>query len=271
METMTLGCSTLGFRHDSLDTALAEIAAQGFDVVDIAMYPGYCPHFNPVTASAAEKEALREDLAARGLVVAALNGGDGLLGDAASRERQIAFVQAGLDLARQLGAYSVTTQSGVEPAPDQWRDMAKVVAPDLRALGDYAQALGLDLTIELHKSMLMATGQQALDLMSLVDHPNVGVAIDPSHATYAGEDVAEIARSLGGLVKHVHLRDGSGKNILVVPGDGTVDFVALARALRAIGYQRPAVIELEYEQATAAQVRPDLARAKTFLEAAFAD
>jgi sugar phosphate isomerase/epimerase len=71
-------------------------------------------------------------------------------------------------------------------------------------------------------------------------------------------------------VKHVHLRDGIGKNILVVPGDGTVDFVALARALREIGYARPAVIELEYAQATAEQVRPDLARAKAFLEEAFA-
>ena len=60
--------------------------------------------------------------------------------------------------------------------------------------------------------------------MALVDHPQVGVALDPSHATHAGEDVAEIARKLGDRVKHVHLRDAVGKNILVVPGDGTVDF-----------------------------------------------
>ena len=47
-ETMIpLGCSTLGFRFDPLDVALSEIAAQGFHLVDIAMYPGYCPHFNP--------------------------------------------------------------------------------------------------------------------------------------------------------------------------------------------------------------------------------
>ena len=265
-----LGCSTLGFRHDSLEVALAEIAAQEFQQIDIAMYPGYCPHFNPLTASDAEKEGLRGQLADRGLTVATINAGDGLLGNAADRERQIAFVQASLRLAQALGAYGATTQSGVEPAPGQWLDVAKGVAPDLRALGDYAQALGLELTLELHKSMLMATGQQARDLMALVDHPNVGVALDPSHATHAGEDVADIARSLGELVKHVHLRDGIGKNILVVPGDGTVDFVALARALRAIGYERPAVIELEYEQATAEQVRPDLARAKAFLEKAFA-
>ena len=161
-------------------------------------------------------------------------------------------------------------QSGVEPPPGQWLDVARIVAPDLRALGDEAAALGLELTLELHKSMLMATGQEAGDLMALVDHPAVGVAIDPSHATYAGEDVAAIARALGPLVKHVHLRDGRGKDIMVVPGDGTVDFADLAAALEEIGYQRTAVIELEYEDARAPQVRPDLARAKRFLESAFA-
>jgi sugar phosphate isomerase/epimerase len=78
----------------------------------------------------------------------------------------------------------------------------------------------------------------AADLMALVDHPAVGVALDPSHATYAGEDVAQIARTLGNLVKHVHLRDAIGQNILVVPADGTVDFTALACALGESGYRR---------------------------------
>ena len=77
-------------------------------------------------------------------------------------------------------------------------------------------------------------------------------------------------RALGGLVKHVHLRDAIGQNILVVPGDGTVNFAALACALDEIGYGRAAVIELEYEDATAAEVRPDLARPKELLAKDFA-
>ncbi len=75
---------------------------------------------------------------------------------------------------------------------------------------------------------------------------------------------------LGDLVKHVHLRDAIGQNILVVPGDGTVDFTALASALGDIGYRRAAVIELEYENATAAGVRPDLGRARDLLARDFA-
>ena len=150
------------------------------------------------------------------------------------------------------------------------RSRSGATLPDLRTLGDVASGIGLELTLELHKSMLMATGQEAADLMAMVDHPAVGVALDPSHATYAGEDVAQIARSLRGLVKHVHLRDAIGQNILVVPGDGTVDFAALACALNEIDYGGAAVIELEYEDATAAEVRPDLGRAKELLSADFA-
>jgi sugar phosphate isomerase/epimerase len=265
-----LGCSTLGFRLDPLDIALSEIATQGFHLVDIAMYPSYCPHFNPLTATAAETSALQAKLDERDLRVATLNASDGLLGIWEQREQALAYARASLQLAQRLGAYGVTMQSGVEPEPGQWLEVARIVAPDLQALGDVAADLGLELTLELHKTLLMATGQQAIDLMALVDHPAVGVALDPSHATYAGENVSLIARELGELVKHVHLRDGRGKDIMVVPGDGTVDFSVLAKTLQEIGYRRAAVIELEYADARAPAVISDLARAKALLARDFA-
>ena len=99
---------------------------------------------------------------------------------------------------------------------------------------------------------------EAADLTTQVDHPTVAVALDTGPATFACEDLTQIARSLGNLVGHVHLRDAIGQHILVVPGDGTVDFAALACAVDEIGYWRAAVVELEYEVATAAEVRPDL-------------
>lgn len=265
-----LGCSTLGFRFDPLDVALEEIAAQGFGLVDLAMYPSYCPHFNPLTATEDEQAALLALLARHGMRVATINATDGLLGIPAQREHALDYARACLRLASQLGAYGVTMQSGVEPPPQEWLAVARAVANDLRVLGDEASALGLELTLELHKAMLMATAQEAVDLMALADHPAVGVAIDPSHATHAGENVAAIARTLGPLVKHIHLRDARGKDIMVVPGDGEVDFADLAAALGEIGYDRAAVIELEYATARAPEVRPDLARAKTLLSQHFA-
>lgn len=264
-----LGASTLGFRHDSLDVALQEIKNAGFQNVDIAMYPSYCPHFNPFTASESEKEKLKTKIHDLGLKVATLNAGDGILGNPDHREIAINFAKATMQLAQKLGAYAITMQSGIEPKSEQWLEVAKGVTKDVRELGNYAADLGLDLTLELHKDLLMANTQQSLDLMELVNHPNVGVALDPSHITYAGEKADEVALKLGKHVKHVHLRDGIGKNIMVVPGDGTVDFAELALALKTIGYTRVAVIELEYETAKAEEVHPDLTRAKAHLEKSF--
>ena len=159
-----------------------------------------------------------------GFVLSTLNTGDGPFGDPARQQRAIDHARASLKLGQQLGVYAITIQSGVETRPDTWFEIARGVAAAMRELAVEAESLGLDLTVELHKEALMATGQQALDLMELIDHPAAGVALDPSHVTHSGESPAEVARRLGDLVKHVHLRDAIGQDILVVPGDGDVDF-----------------------------------------------
>jgi sugar phosphate isomerase/epimerase len=264
---ISLGASTLGYRHDPLDVALGEIAAAGFDLVDVAMYPSYCPHFNALTASEDQIVALEKALSDRGLKVAVLNSADGLLGVPSLRSAALEYARASLRLARRLGASGVTMQSGPEPGRgEDWRIIASSVVADFRALGDYSELLGLNITVELHKEMLMATSQQALDLMEMIDHPSVGVAVDPSHATFAGERAADVVRALGSLVKHVHLRDGRGKDIMVVPGDGDVDFSELSRSLLEVNYRGAAVIELEYEEAHPPQVTIDLRRAKEFVQ-----
>ncbi|MCD6028890.1 MAG: xylose isomerase [Thermomicrobiales bacterium] len=266
-----IGCSTLGFRFDSLDTALTEIQAQGFRRLDVVMVPSYCPHFDVLGSSENEQVELQEKLSSMGFALSTLNTGDGRLGDPARRQGAIDHARASLRLGQKLGVYAITIQSGVETPPHAWLDVARGVAADIRELAVEAESLGLDLTVELHKEALMATGQQALDLMELIDHPAAGVALDPSHATHAGENPADVARRLGDLVRHVHLRDAVGTNILVVPGDGEVDFPGFARALSEIGYGRVAAIELEYEHATAGTVRDDLARARPVIDEAFVD
>jgi sugar phosphate isomerase/epimerase len=264
-----LAASTLAFRHAPLDVALRAIAAQGFRTVDLVMIPSYCPHFDPTAATERDEAELQAVLGELGLSVAALNVGDGLLGIPEQRDRCIEFVEASLRLARSLGAYTVTTQSGAEAAPGGWAAAAAAIAEDVRELAARAAALDLDLTIELHKSMLVSNSTEAADFIGLVDRPNVGIAFDTSHAVHAGEDPRKAVEALGHQIKHVHLRDAEGTNILLVPGDGTVDFAGVSAALHAIPYTRPATIELEYEHATVATAQGDLARAAAVLGAFF--
>jgi sugar phosphate isomerase/epimerase len=260
-----LGASTLAFRHAPLEAALRAIAAQGFTTVDIVMIPSYCPHFEPTSATERDEAALEALVRELALTVAALNVGDGLLGIPEQRDRCIEFVDASLGLARSLGAYTVTIQSGAEPATGEWPAAAAAIAEDVRELARRAAELDLDLTIELHKSMLVSNSTEAADFVDLVDRPNVGTAFDTSHTVHAGEDPRKAVEVLGDRIKHVHLRDAQGKNILLVPGDGAVDFAGVSVALQAIPYARTAVIELEYEEAMVETAERDLARAAAVL------
>jgi hypothetical protein len=74
-----IGCSTLGFRFDSLDTALTEIQAQGFRRLDVVMVPSYCPHFDVLGSSENEQVELQEKLSSKGFALSTLNTGDGRL------------------------------------------------------------------------------------------------------------------------------------------------------------------------------------------------
>ena len=267
-----VGCSTLGWHFFDLETALNEIKSLGFPVIDIAMIPGICSHFDPALATPAEKETLKKRVRDSKFRVATLNTFKGYLGESDDRETAITYLRASLHLAQEMGAYGLCIQSGMPRAPGDWQRAAEALARDLCLLGDEAGPLGLDIAVEVHREMLISNSAEALKLMTMVDHPRIGITLDPCHVVYGGEDPAVVARELGGWVRHVHLRDAVGKNTEVVPGDGTVDFAALAASLDSIGYARPMMIELEYPAPAPklATISKDVERARNLMARIFA-
>jgi sugar phosphate isomerase/epimerase len=268
---MRLAASTLGYRHDTLNVALREIAGSGFTEIDIGAISSYCPHFDVMGANEAAATALEAEVADLGLKVMTLNTGEGKFGDPKSQDRGMEGMKKALVIAQRLGCYAITVPSGPEPQQlgETFSEVAGRAAPLFREVCDLAARMGIDIAVEIHKQALAYNTQTALDLAAKVDHPAFGFTLDPSHITHAGELTDRAARQLRGLVRHVHLRDAVGKVIMVVPGDGTVDFAAVAAALREIGYARACAIELEYEHARAATVTPDLWRAKALLSRSF--
>ncbi len=108
-----IGCSTLGYRFDTLDTALSEIQGQGFRRLDLVMVPSYCPRFDVLGSTQAEQDALQEQLSSMGFVLSTLNTGDGRLGNPANRKLAIDHARGCLKLAQNLGAYAITIPSGI--------------------------------------------------------------------------------------------------------------------------------------------------------------
>ena len=267
---MKLGASTLTFRRLSLAGALDRIRRLGFDTLDLCcIFSSYCPHYDP-TASANNNTVYLEDTLG-GLRVSTLqvamapwNSTDRIV-----RSAQLEFVAGSLRAARAVGAYAVTVQSGNKPRLDSdWSGAAQLVIEPIRIAARRAESFGVQLSLELRAGTLTETVEQAEKLLELIASPAVGVAVDTGCVAALGGDAAAVIERLGSRVQHVHLRDGKPGNPMLTPGDGNVDFAAVGRALRKIGYERVGSIALDWSQPPADPAE-ELRRARAHLGEAF--
>jgi sugar phosphate isomerase/epimerase len=76
--------------------------------------------------------------------------------------------------------------------------------------------------------------------------PAVGLNFDIGHQYCVGEDPAESVKRLAKWVRHVHLEDIAETRIHhhQIPGEGAIDFAAVLKAIRDIGYDGWVTIEL---------------------------
>jgi len=140
-----------------------------------------------------------------------------------------------------LGEYIWERQ--VIPPGEQWATGVK----HLKALGEYAAGLGLQIALELEpfKLSLLNDVASMVRFIDDVNHPAVRANIDVSHLCLAGVKAEELRR-LKGKAIHVHISDCDGKvHGDLPPGRGVVDFLPYLREIRDLGI--PAMsIELEY-------------------------
>ncbi len=260
-----IGCSTICFRKLSVDLALARIGSLGFRTADIGMVAGFCPHYDPYASTEAEDEKLAEMVRDTSLSISTLNVGRGALNDPSQKEEQKVFVQRCLDLARALGCYAVTMQPG-RPPMGKWDKDARSVAVDLSELGEYADGLGLMLTIEApHRGTLVTRVEEAKALLDMTESENVYVALDTSHVMRGGMQPSKAVELLADRVGHVHLRDALGDDILVTPGEGEVDYLSFHRSLVDAGYDHAAILELEYEDKNEDETAIETVKARDYL------
>ncbi|MBM3887820.1 MAG: sugar phosphate isomerase/epimerase [Verrucomicrobia bacterium] len=268
---MKLGASTLAYRRLPLAEALAHLRRLGFDTVDLGcIYPSYCPHFDPTAAGSSALMRIEDALA--GLRVATLTIGMAPWNspDRIIRTAQMEFAVGSLRVAKALGAYAVSVQSGTRPkTAAEWDNAAQQAAEAVRIVMRRAEALGVRLSVEIQWNALAETVEQAEQLLALINHPLVGVTVDTSHLVALGADPVAAIERLGSRVHHVHLRDAKPGDYRLTPGDGEVPFAAVAGALRKIGYDRACVIELEGDF-PAAEADEQLRRARAHIEQAFA-
>jgi sugar phosphate isomerase/epimerase len=227
---MKIGLYTDSLQDLSFEAALDWVAAQGIEAVEIGTGNfSPAPHVN-VNELVADDEAVarfRDNLAARKLVLSALNCNGNLLDPHPDRRQraQDTYYKT-VTAARRLGIDTVVTMSGCPGDPTggefpNWvtctwqaefvtlseRQWGESIAPFWREAARFARDHGVNIAIEMHPGQSVYN-TRGLQRLREIAGPNLGANLDPSHLFWQGMDPLVVVRALGkGGVFHVHAKD----------------------------------------------------------------
>ena len=194
-------------------------------------------------------------------------------------EAEKARARAQLGLFRDLGARVIVygeTAGSIQTRRDAPISARRVLADDamqvygekLTAFAEFCASEGVRLSFHHHMGTAIET-ENDIDRLMQATGEAVGLLYDSGHLRFAGADVLGVIDRHGGRINHVHAKDvradvAAGldrtresfldavlKGIFTVPGDGCVDFGAVARRLAGIGYEGWFVVEAEQDPAKA--------------------
>lgn len=269
------------FRDASIETAIEQAAAIGYDAVEVMVGFGAdhlsvdCP-----LGRAAEIARTAEDRGISVCLIYTTLGGSILNGDEACRE-QLGLVERFCEIAAAMRCPLLKVTAGRLRDHNYRDEEAAVVSAWLGRASDLAAKRSVQVVAEIHFGQYCETVAMARRIADLVDRPNFGVIHDAGnlHITndIYGQDSVDV---LGDSILHVHIKDmvsaalddekghdylrGRFKRALL--GDGDVDHLPLFRALRQIAYTGFLSCEASGGSAPVAVARHELAEVRRLLE-----
>ena len=265
-----LGCSSISFRHQELAPALRTMKELGFEEIDLGALPGVCDHV-PYSLDAEAVTTVAAEVSASGLRVRSVNGDIGDLNavlDADARSARTQHLDALLALAADTGARALVLPCGaLDHAPVQGLDEdLDTIAGQLVNASQRAAGFGVELWTEsLHFLRFSWNLERAGLLAGRLAGSGVGIVMDFSHITAAGEDVNAYLDRHQGRISHVHLRDAVPGNINLSIGNGAADFAGGLKRLAAEGYAGHFSLELETRDVTNDERPAAAAKAASFI------
>lgn len=268
---MKLAFSTNAYTQFPLVEALRGIKAAGFGAVEIL---ADVPHAYPGTVDSVE---IRRELDALGLSVSNVNANCsfGYWKDAPpepyfepslispnpkhrSDRKELIFKT--LQFAKDVGAANISITSGRllggMPPDKAMKQFAESIKPVL----DHADRLGVFVGIECEPGLYLEYAAELREWIDRMKHPFLGANLDVGHAQVIGESIPEVIALLNERIWNLHVEDIPGrKHYHLIPGEGTLDWIALREALLNIGYQRYLTVELYTHTA-----EPQVAAEKSF-------
>jgi inosose dehydratase len=248
-----------------LETILREAKEIGFEGVELG---GKFPR---------EASTLKAAIAPFGLdIVGGWYSGNLLVQDA---DAEIAALQDHLRLLTAMGStvfvFAETSNAvhgnryvPLEGAPRLRSRDWKQFGERLSDVADYLAGEGLKFAYHHHLGTVVEN-QADMDAFVAATSPSVGFTLDTGHAALGGVKAVDMIERHPERIAHVHCKDvrdvvhaetrRTGKSFLdgvlagifTVPGDGSIDFGAVMKALKRIGYEGWIIVEAEQDPALA--------------------
>ena len=216
----------------------------GFDILEVA-----CQDF--LGKEDAYMERLRESARAAGLRLTGgygpdaahnISSADPSIVKAAFEKYEAMFKKmqiAGIDLLGG-GLYTYWPADYSKPV-DKIGDTARAIT-NVRELGDMAAAYGITLGMEVlnrFEGYLLNTCEEALDLVTKIDRPNVKIMLDTFHMNVEEDSFGDAVRLAGPLLGHMHVGEANRRP----PHEGgRIPWKEIGDALHEIGYDGDVVM-----------------------------
>jgi len=250
---LRLGIATYDYlwRYD-IEQTLEHIAKHGFQMIELMSTP---PHAWPRDLDKKKRDHISELLKSYRLQVSALNPTYGDLNLASPRYtvRRLAIeeLKEQIELARHLGSKIVVVVPGsrhlvgTPPMEKIWNYSRSGIVE----LAKFAEDNGIIIGLECAPFRFIERAEQLKRMIEEVGSEFVKAIFDTSN-TCIVEPLQSSIDIIKDFIIHVHLADSDCKTWRKLPiGMGSIDFVAVARALEAIKFQGISIIELWYPEA----------------------
>lgn len=269
---MKLGYNTNGFGYHRLEDAIAIIAETGFAVVALTLD---VHHLNPFTASAAEVGEVAR-LLHRHKLDCVIETGARFLLDPRRKHRptliddepdtRVHFMYRAAEIAGDLGATALSYWSGARPEQGTRTDeeLFERLAYQVGKIEELCRRHGVKAALEPEPGMLVEKMSDYDRLAALVGF-QPGLTLDIGHLECVESQPGSVYLcKYAPVLYNVQLDDMlPGRHRHLFFGEGSVDFAAAFAALRKIGYEGPACVELSEASRTAVETAR---KAKQFLD-----
>lgn len=273
---MQFGASTQVYHAQRLRREhLAEIAANGFDTVEIVATRTHLDYHDAAALDEAAGWLAAERLRLHAIHAPVTERFEGRwIGpysnaspDAGVRERAVREALAALELARRVPVSVLVVHLGLPDSlvPAHGANSREAARRSVETIAAAADRLGVRVALEVIPNALSTAESLATLVDEELELPDVGVCLDTGHAHIMG-DVVDAIETLSGLLIAMHVHDNHGaRDEHLPPFEGTIGWPAALMALQKIGYDGTLILELASADAPAAALAR-AARAKARLE-----